>query len=442
MAKKYCYDVTSKLASNSPRAVLPSDGMMFLQPQPKQNEPQVVQMVALQEAANKQRALLLMSRIYVGSINFELGEDTIRQAFQPFGSIKAINMSWDSATMKHKGYSFVEYETPEAAQLALEQMNGVVIGGRNIKVGRPNNVPQAAPIIAQIQEEATKFSRIYVSSIHGDLTDKDVKSVFEAFGHIVSIDLAPDNVPGRHRGWGYVEYDNSKSAADAIASMNLFDLGGQFLRVGRALTPPMPLYPPNAGPVLPGILTTPVVNPIVTAAAAAARINAQVSALPALKEERSPLAPNNLVDIQAKLAAVNEEKMKSEDVMTLQQEENVSISGSNARLMIMKKLSRKQESRVIVLRNMVDASELDEELEDEVTSECSKYGSVDRVVIYQEKQGTEDDADIIVKIFVTFKSSSEAEAAVKSLDGRWFGGKMIKAEVYDEAKFDNNDLSH
>ena len=65
-----------------------------------------------------------------------------------------------------------------------------------------------------------------------------------------------------------------------------------------------------------------------------------VSSLSALKEERSP---NNLVDIQAKLAAVNEEKMKCEDVTTLQQEENVSISGSNARLMIMKKLSRKQE---------------------------------------------------------------------------------------------------
>ena len=68
-----------------------------------------------------------------------------------------------------------------------------------------------------------------------------------------------------------------------------------------------------------------------------------VSSLSALKEERLPPTPNNLVDIQAKLAAVNEEKMKAEDVMTLQQEENVSISGSNARLMIMKKLSRKQE---------------------------------------------------------------------------------------------------
>jgi poly(U)-binding-splicing factor PUF60 len=45
-------------------------------------------------------------------------------------------MSWDPITQKHKGFAFVEYELPEAAQLALEQMNGVVIGGRNIKVKR------------------------------------------------------------------------------------------------------------------------------------------------------------------------------------------------------------------------------------------------------------------------------------------------------------------
>lgn len=43
-------------------------------------------------------------------------------------------MSWDPVTQKHKGFAFVEYELPEAAQLALDQMNGVMIGGRNIKV--------------------------------------------------------------------------------------------------------------------------------------------------------------------------------------------------------------------------------------------------------------------------------------------------------------------
>ena len=33
-----------------------------------------------------------------------------------------------------QGFAFVEYDLPEAAQLALEQMNGVLLGGRNIKV--------------------------------------------------------------------------------------------------------------------------------------------------------------------------------------------------------------------------------------------------------------------------------------------------------------------
>ena len=64
-------------------------------------------------------------------------------------------------------------------------------------------------------------------------TDSDTCSVFEAFGKIKKVELAPDNVPNKHRGWGYIDYEAHKSAADAIASMNLFDLGGQFLRVGR-----------------------------------------------------------------------------------------------------------------------------------------------------------------------------------------------------------------
>lgn len=61
---------------------------------------------------------------------------------------------------------------------------------------------------------------------------------------------------------------------------------------------------------------------------------------------------------------------------------------------------------MIVLRNMVDADDLDEELEEEVTGECSKYGVVERVIIYQEKQGVEDDAETIVKIFVMFASTA------------------------------------
>lgn len=103
----------------------------------------------------------------MGSISFELKEDTIRQAFLPFGPIKSINMSWDPVTQKHKGFAFVEYEIPEAAQLALEQMNGVMIGGRNIKVaGRTYITNFLSPSNPIIPPEVGKFLFSPLSNIY------------------------------------------------------------------------------------------------------------------------------------------------------------------------------------------------------------------------------------------------------------------------------------
>ena len=67
-------------------------------------------------------------------------------------------------------------------------------------------------------------------------------------------------------------------------------------------------------------------------------------------------------------------------------------------------LSDVLQSRVMVLKNMVGPEDLDEDLESEVTEECSKYGDVEKAIIYQEKQSEADDADIHVKIFVLFTS--------------------------------------
>lgn len=62
------------------------------------------------------------------------------------------------------------------------------------------------------------------------------------------------------------------------------------------------------------------------------------------------------------------------------------------------------QSKVIVLRNMIGVEDIDDDLESEVTEECGKYGNVRKVIIYQEKQSEDDDAEIIVKIFVEFTS--------------------------------------
>ncbi|XP_018418146.1 PREDICTED: poly(U)-binding-splicing factor PUF60 isoform X2 [Nanorana parkeri] len=443
-------------------------------------------------AAQRQRALAIMCRVYVGSIYYELGEDTIRQAFAPFGPIKSIDMSWDSVTMKHKGFAFVEYEVPEAAQLALEQMNSVMLGGRNIKVGRPSNIGQAQPIIDQLAEEARSFNRIYVASVHQDLSDDDIKSVFEAFGKIKSCMLARDPTTGKHKGYGFIEYDKSQSSQDAVSSMNLFDLGGQYLRVGKAVTPPMPLLTPAtpgglppaaavaaaaatakitaqeavAGAAVLGTLTSPgLVSPALTLAQPLGALPQAVMAAqaPGVITGVTPVRPSLPVTIpqvglvnpilssppaMAQLE-IKKEKEKEEEEPTLESErpemlseqEHMSISGSSARHMVMQKLMRKQESTVMVLRNMVDPRDIDDDLEGEVTEECGKFGAVNRVIIYQEKQGEEEDAEIIVKIFVEFSMVSETHKAIQALNGRWFAGRKVVAEVYDQDRFDNSDLS-
>ncbi|XP_039758511.1 poly(U)-binding-splicing factor half pint [Pararge aegeria] len=463
------------------------------------------QMASQRTQVQRQQALALMCRVYVGSISFELKEDTIRQAFLPFGPIKSINMSWDPVTQKHKGFAFVEYEIPEAAQLSLEQMNGVMLGGRNIKVvGRPSNMPQAQAVIDEIQEEAKQYNRIYVASIHPELTEDDIKNVFEAFGSITYCKLAHGASQHKHKGYGFIEYATLAAALEAIASMNLFDLGGQYLRVGRAITPPNAL----AGPPQAGVMPT---AAAVAAAAATAKIQAMDAvasnavalgltklsalgvppaaalpslaaalplpvtlpvALPAALPAAPPAAPapsplppaappapavpppGVVIPAPARpesaaaaaeglgQQAALQRKLLDSSPDTLQQQESLSISGQSARHLVMQRLMRRRASRTLLLRNMVAAADVDEALHHEIQEECSKWGRVERLVIYNERQSEDDDpAHADVKIFVQFADADEAAAAAAALAGRYFGGRTVSAALYDQDLFDHGDLS-
>uniref|UniRef100_A0A915CPZ4 RRM domain-containing protein n=1 Tax=Ditylenchus dipsaci TaxID=166011 RepID=A0A915CPZ4_9BILA len=155
-----------------------------------------------QKVAMYAQALSLMARVYVGSVSFEVREEQIKQHFAVFGPIKTINMSFDTGTGHHKGFAFLEYEVPEAALLAQEAMNGKFVGGRNLKVlpvGRPANMPQAQPIIDMVMQDAKEYNRVYVASVHPDVSEQDLKSIFEAFGEVVRCQLAKE-------GFGYLEF--------------------------------------------------------------------------------------------------------------------------------------------------------------------------------------------------------------------------------------------
>lgn len=69
--------------------------------------------------------------------------------------------------------------------MSLEHMQSVTIGGRAVKVGRLSNIGQAQHFIQQFAQEASKYNRVYISNIHSNISDEDIRAVFESFGKVL-----------------------------------------------------------------------------------------------------------------------------------------------------------------------------------------------------------------------------------------------------------------
>ncbi|XP_019947759.1 splicing factor 45 isoform X1 [Paralichthys olivaceus] len=97
----------------------------------------------------------------------------------------------------------------------------------------------------------------------------------------------------------------------------------------------------------------------------------------------------------------------------------------------------KNPTKVVLLRNMVGRGEVDEDLEGETKEECEKYGKVVKCVIFEIAEVTDDEA---VRIFLEFERVESAIKAVVDLNGRYFGGRVVKACFYNLDKFRVLDL--
>jgi RNA recognition motif-containing protein len=71
------------------------------------------------------------SRIYVGSLHYDIKEADVRALFESFGPIRYSEMQMDPLTGKSKGFCFLEFETPEASD-AAQAMDGFELAGRRV----------------------------------------------------------------------------------------------------------------------------------------------------------------------------------------------------------------------------------------------------------------------------------------------------------------------
>lgn len=334
--------------------------------------------------------LAVFNRIYVGSIYFELGEADLEAVFKPFGRIKNIALMIDPVQKRHRGYGFIEYETPDAAGLAVQSMDGSQLGGRSLKVGRPQNYPSDLPpgIPRPIP------SRIYVANVHELVQEEELLPVFQAFGPVRFCHLAPDPATTNHKGYGWVEYEEAKDALSAIASLNGFELAGLVLRVGKTVF---------GGDPPPGMSQREAV------VAAAAAVNPP-TVLHQTADPPKPRVPSA--------------------VLRAAQQINQSLTGLNT-------------PHVLLLRGMEewsifqDASkrqELIRDLQVDVAEEAAKFGSILETRVHLDPSIEQ------VKVFIVYAEATSLQQAIRVMHHRWFAGRQIVAEAYDSTRWQKGDL--
>lgn len=99
----------------------------------------------------------------------------------------------------------------------------------------------------------------------------------------------------------------------------------------------------------------------------------------------------------------------------------------------------RESTRVLLLQNMVGPGEVDDDLEAETKEECKKYGDVVKCLIYEipNKRVPDNEA---VRIFVEFSKVESAINAVSDLNGRYFGGRIVRATFYNLERFNKYEL--
>ena len=72
--------------------------------------------------------------IYVGNLSFDVTEDQVRQDFEGFGEVTAVNIITDRDSGRPRGFCFVEMANDDEAKAAIAGLNGEERDGRALKV--------------------------------------------------------------------------------------------------------------------------------------------------------------------------------------------------------------------------------------------------------------------------------------------------------------------
>ena len=78
----------------------------------------------------------MTTNLYVGNLNYDTTEDTLRTLFAEYGEVESVRVITDRYSGRSKGFAFVEMSAEEAASEAITALNGRQVDGREIRVDK------------------------------------------------------------------------------------------------------------------------------------------------------------------------------------------------------------------------------------------------------------------------------------------------------------------
>jgi nucleolin len=192
-------------------------------------------------------------KVYVGNLGYDTTADRIEEIFASCGTVSDVNLLIDRESGNSRGFAFVTFASPQDAQAAVDNLNGTNIDGRDIRV----NVSRPRGEKSSFSENTfggrgggNKYgggggdidsAKLFVGNLGWDTSTEDLQRVFSEYGRVVDARVVTDRDTGNSRGFGFITFDDAKSAENAIGSLDGMELGGREIRVSVS-TPKKPRF--------------------------------------------------------------------------------------------------------------------------------------------------------------------------------------------------------
>ncbi|KAM7029312.1 polyadenylate-binding protein 4 isoform X2 [Cinclus cinclus] len=169
-----------------------------------------------------------VGNVFIKNLDKSIDNKALYDTFSAFGNILSCKVVCDENGSK--GYAFVHFETQDAADRAIEKMNGMLLNDRKVFVGRFKSRKERE---AELGAKAKEFTNVYIKNFGDDMDDERLKELFGKYGKTLSVKVMTDPT-GKSKGFGFVSFEKHEEANKAVEEMNGKDMNGKMLFVGRA----------------------------------------------------------------------------------------------------------------------------------------------------------------------------------------------------------------